>query len=245
MKFKLFFIIILVTSCTVNSTKLENRAPYNSKGFAFIYNESDLNNRIIKGKLDNSKIEVAHRDLRVNSLILITNPKTKDSIVIKNSKKSEYPDFYKILITEKLAEKLNIDKDLPLIEISEIKKNKSFIAKEAKIFKEEKKISSKAPVTSVEISNISKNRVNKKKFIKDKFFILIGTFYSKETVEFLKKRIIVELPDFDTKKLIIRKKNNKNINLISGPYYTINLMKNDYIELKKFGFEELDIIADE
>ena len=35
---------------------------------------------------------------------------------------------------------------------------------------------------------------------------------------------------------------NKQTNLISGPYNTINFMKNDYILLKKFGFEELDII---
>ena len=41
---------------------------------------------------------------------------------------------------------------------------------------------------------------------------------------------------------IIKESNNK-INLISGSYNAINLMKNDYINLKNFGFEELDIIA--
>ena len=39
----------------------------------------------------------------------------------------------------------------------------------------------------------------------------------------------------------IVRRNNKQIDLISGPYNTINLMKNDYILLKKFGFEELNI----
>ena len=39
-----------------------------------------------------------------------------------------------------------------------MKKNKSFVAKKAKMFNEEKKISSNAPVTSVQISNISKNK---------------------------------------------------------------------------------------
>ena len=39
-----------------------------------------------------------------------------------------------------------------------------------------------------------------------------------------------------------RKKSNKQTELISGPYYAINFMKNDYILLKQFGFEELDII---
>ena len=40
---------------------------------------------------------------------------------------------------------------------------------------------------------------------------------------------------------MIRKKNDKEIDLISGPYNAVNLMKNDYIELIDFGFEELDI----
>ena len=36
------------------------------------------------------------------------------------------------MITQKVAEDLNIDKDLPLVEVLEIKKNKSFIAKKQK-----------------------------------------------------------------------------------------------------------------
>ena len=40
------------------------------------------------------------------------------------------------------------------------------------------------------------------------------------------------------------KKTNK-ISLLSGPYKSINLMKNDYIILKNFGFEELDIITND
>ena len=123
----------------MNSTKLENRAPYNSKGFAYIYNDEDYKNNIIKGKLNNSLLQVSHASLKNNALIKIINPKTNDSLTIRNFKRIEYPDFYKILITKKVAEKLNIQSDLPLIEILEIKKNKSFIAKKAKIYNEEKK----------------------------------------------------------------------------------------------------------
>ena len=43
----------------------------------------------------------------------------------------------------------------------------------------------------------------------------------------------------------IVKKSNKESDLISGPYKPINLMKNDYIQLKKFGFEDLDITLNE
>ena len=58
---------------------------------------------------------------------------------LKNIKRIKYPDFYKILITKPVAKKLNLNIDLPLLEIIEIKKNKSFVAKKAKIYNEEKK----------------------------------------------------------------------------------------------------------
>ena len=242
MKYKILFLIIFLNSCTVNTTKLENRSPFNSKGFAIIYNESDYENKIIRGKLDNNKRQVAHNSLRVNTLLKIINPKTNDSIIVKNFKKGVYPDFYKILITKKIADELNIDIETPLVEILEIKKNKSFVADKAKIFNEEKKISSNAPVESVKISNISKNKSLNNQKTEDQFYILIGSFYSKDTAEFLINRIKIEIPNYDSKKLKIVKKTSKEIDLISGPYNTINFMKNDYTLLKSFGFEELDII---
>ena len=242
MKFKIFVICFFLISCTTNSTKLINKAPFNAKGFALIYNEEDFNNKIIKAKLDNTKLQISHSSLRTNTFIKIINPYTNDSIILRNLKKIDYPDFYKLLMTKEVAKKLNIKKDLPLIEILEIKKNESFVAKKAKIYNEEKKISSNAPVASVKISNISKNKNIKQKTEIKEFYILIGTFYDKNIAEFLKKRIIKETPQYDTNKLIINKKSNKQTELISGPYYTINIMKNDYILLKQFGFEELDII---
>ena len=41
------------------------------------------------------------------------------------------------------------------------------------------------------------------------------------------------------------KKNDKETLVISGPYNSINSVKNDYILLKTFGFEELDIYFNE
>ena len=245
MKYKIFLtLLFLLNSCTsqsINNSKLT----YNATGFAYIFNSEDYQNNIIKTKLDNSSLQVSHKYIRSNSLIKIINPKTQDYLIIKNFKKSAgYPDLYQILITKAVAEKLKLNFEIPYVEIIEIKKNKSFIAEKAKIYNEEKKISGNAPVTSVEISNISKA---KKKFNRKKndIFILIATFYSNEVALFLKERIIKEIPDFDNNKLKITKKSSKEIDLISGPYSTINLMKNDYINLKKFGFEELEIRLDE
>ena len=240
MKFNFLLILISLYGCTLNTTKLENRVPFSSKGFAFIIYEEDKNS-IIKRGLDNTKFQISHQDLKINTLIKIINPKTQEYLTLPNTKKVDYPDFYKILITEKVAEKINLNTELPLVEIIEIKKNKSFKVKKAKIYNEEKKISSNAPVTSVQISNISKNKQSNKVSKKEDFFILIGTFYSEEIAKFLKDRINKEIPNYDIKKLKIVKKSNKEIKLVSGPYYTINFMKKDYILLKDFGFEDLDI----
>ena len=150
-------------------------------------------------------------------------------------------------MTKPVFEKLELSLDFPLVEVTEIKKNESFVAQKAKIFNEEKKISTNAPVASVQISNISKGNKNKKKIVKTKneFFILIASFSSKDVAIFLKERIIIELPQYEKRKLIVKKINDNKINLISGPYKSVNLMKNDYILLKKFGFEELDIILND
>ena len=49
MKFKLFLLIFLFTSCiqgSVNSPK--SKVSFNSKGLAYIYNNEDYENKIIK-----------------------------------------------------------------------------------------------------------------------------------------------------------------------------------------------------
>jgi len=245
MKYKLIVLFLLLTSCAQNYSKSELNKPFNSKGFAYIYNDEDFINKTIKYKLDNNSLQIGHSKIRSGSLVKIINIKTNDSIILKNSKKLQYPEFYKILITKPVADKLNLQIDLPLVEVIEVKKNKSFVAKKTKIFKEEEKIHSNAPVETVKIDNISKNKKSKNKAIKDKFYIIIAEFYSKNSASLLKKRITQELTSFDSKKLYINSKKSNKISLLSGPYKSINLMKNDYIQLKNFGFEELDISINE
>ena len=41
----------MLTSCTTNYTKIDNRKPYNAKGFAYIFNQADRDKNIIKGKM--------------------------------------------------------------------------------------------------------------------------------------------------------------------------------------------------
>ena len=245
MKFNILILVFFLTSCTAHYTKSDNRKPYNSTGFAYIYNDQDFENKIITKKLNNDLFQISHKNLKVGSLIKLVNPKTKNSIVLKNIKRIQYPDFYKILITEPVAKKLKIDNELPLIEVLEIKKNKSFIAAKAKIYNEEKQLSNNAPVTSVKISNISKKKAKKKNNISDNIYILIASFYTNEAANLLKQRIITEKTNYDIKKIKIIKKTSKKFEVLSGPYKSVNLLKNDYIDLKIFGFEELDIFINE
>ena len=245
MKFNSIILLFLFASCSPNLTTINQKKPYTSVGFAYIYNDFDFNEKIIKKKLDNNVLQISQKNLKTGTLVKIINPKNKKSIVLKNIKRIRYPDFYKILITKSVAEELSLNEELPILEILEIKKNKSFVAKKAKIYNEEKTIPSKAPVASVKISNISKNKSSKSKKINDEIFIHIGTFFSLDTANFLKKRIIDELSEFENNKLKIKKINDKETQVISGPYTSVNLLKNDYIKLKNFGFEELDIFINE
>ena len=245
MKFKYIILFILTLSCTTNVSSLNYKKTYSAKGFAYIYNDNDYKKKIIKGKMNNNEMQISHQHLKFGTLIKIINPKNKESIVLKNNKRIRYPDFYKVIITEPVAKKLNLKLNLPILEISEIKKNKSFVAKKAKIYSEEKNIPSKAPVASVQISNISKNKTLKIENKPDKIYILIASFYSNNSAKLLKERIIKEVPEFDKKKLGVRNINNKETQVISGPYTTVNSLKNDYIKLKKFGFEELDVFINE
>ncbi len=249
MQFRIIIIIFLLSACAQgNFISPKPKVFFNTKGLAYIYNDIDYDNKIIKQKLDNNTLQIAHKDLRPGSLIKIINLKTNDEIIIQNTKKIDYPDFYKILITEQVARKINLTEEFPFVEVLEIKKNKSFVAKKTKIYKEEEKIHSNAPVETVKIDNISKNTnkiKSKKRINNEKIYIIIGDFYSKNSAEILKDRITNKLSNFDSKKLSVKMINKNKIRLLSGPYRSINLMKNDYIQLKNFGFEELDITINE
>ena len=75
---------------------------------------------------------------------------------------------------------------------------------------------------------------------------IINIFHnSSDRDTFLKNRITKEITDFDKKKLKIKKKRSREIEVISGPYKSVNLLKNDYIKLKHIGFEEMDIFINE
>ena len=241
MRYKLILIFfIFLQSCSNNYLSSEYKQLYSSSGFAYIYNLTDEYHKNLKIKKDLNAMFVAHDKLRSGSLIRVTNPINNSNIILKNLKKVKKLDFYKIIISNEVAKKLGINKDYPYVEIEQIKKNKSFVAKKTITEIEEKKIFSSAPVSKIEIDNISKNKNNVRKS-KYNFSILIAEFYSIETALALQKRIKSELINLNVNKLkIIQKKRNK-VQLLCGPYNSLDLLRRDYIELKKMNFEELDV----
>ena len=134
--------------------------------------------------------------------------------------------------------------EFPYIEIIQIKTNKSFVAKKAITDVEEKKIANKAPIDTININNISKEKKTQKKKLKT-YSILVAEFYNQSSAEFLKKKLSSVLRDSNYQLIYINKKSEKKYELLMGPYNTINKLKNDYIVLNDSKFEDLDIKINE
>ena len=240
MKFSLIFIIFFLFSCSNGTFNTNNNKSYTSKGFALIYDENDYQKKIISTKLNPNNIEIGHNQLNKNSYVVITNPINKKSLTLKVSKKVKYPDFFKVLITEKLANELNLNPKMPYIEIEKRVKNKSFVAKKAVTHSEEKNVLTKVPITKVKINDISKDSKDPSKIqYANKYSIIVGNFYSKKWAESLIDILVNE----DIKKEVfkVNKLGKNNYQLLAGPYTSINTLKSDYFKLNKYGFDNLDL----
>ena len=240
MKFKYIFILLFFVSCDAVKTNKYEKPVFSSNGFAYIYSNQDYESKLIKRKINNYDLIIAHNKLPRGVLLKISNPKNGKNIIIKNSYKLDYPDFYKILITKSISNQIGLNENFPYVEVEELKKNKSFIAKKAEMYEEEKQLKVKAPVEKVKISNIG--QTTKKITEKDpKFVIILGNFYSLEAANLLKKRVKSESASLRNRKISIKKKNKHNFEVFLGPYKTIKMIKNDYIALKQLNFDDVDI----
>ena len=240
MKYNYFFFLLFLFSCTSVSVTKYEKPVLNSQGFAYIYSFEDYENKFIKKKINSDELIIAHSKAKRGALLKITNPKNGKNIILKNSFKLDYPDFYKILITKAISNQIGLNENFPYVEVEELKKNKSFIAKKAETHEEEKQLDVKAPVEKVKINNISKT-ITKTSNEQPKFVIILGNFYSQESAKLLIKRVKTESLSLRNKKISVEKKNKHNFEVFLGPYKTIKTIKNDYIALKQINFDEVDI----
>ena len=256
MKFNLsyIYIIVFLFSCTQDMkimkklSKIEEptysskvvEPTFSSKGFALIYDNSVYESKIVDKKLNNGQNYVLHSFLKNNTLVSISNPFNSKSLTAKIRKTINYPSIYNIVITKKMADKLGLDINNPYVEVFSIRKNDKFIAKKASIFDEEKKVANKAPVTSININEISTStneiNVNKKK---PSYIINIAEFYFVESAEGVKNRFEKEA---NLENIKIKKISKNKFKVYSGPHASFASVKDIYFSLNKLGFENLNII---
>ena len=245
--FKKFIIILnslLLFSCAnyeVNkSTSLDEKKYYSSKGFALIYEDKLYEQKVVNRKIKNDQLVLLHDTLKRNTIIEITNPITSISIEAKVINKAKYPAIFNIVISEEIAKLLKLNRDDPFVEINEVKKNKTFVAKKANTFDEEKNVAQKAPIDEVKIDDLTKekNVETNKNIQKNIFVIIISDFYYYDSANNLKNEL---LKSINIDNFVIKKINDKKYRLSVGPFNSFNALKSTYISLNNLGFEELNI----
>jgi len=247
MKFNLSYIYIFVFlfSCTQDMKIIKKPSKikeptFSSKGFALIYDNSVFEKKIVDKKLNNGQNYVLHSFLKNNILVRISNPFNSKFLTAKIRKTNDYPSIYNIVITKKMADKLELDINNPYVEVLSIRENDKFIAKEASIFDEEKKVANKAPVTSINVNDMSTSTVKIKVKKKEPSYIIdIADFYFLESAETVKIRFEKEA---NLENIKIKKISKNKFKVYSGPHAYFNTVKDIYFSLNKLGFENLNII---
>ena len=245
MKFKYFFLIFFLFSCVedvklINRNNIQVKKTFISKGFTLIYNDNLIKNKTIKKRIDGREYVILHSFLERNTYVKILNPINSKTVIAKVKYKTNYPIIYNSVITNRIAEELELNYEDPYVEIIEIRKNDTFIAKKAKTFDEEKNVANKAPVTDININVISNEPENTEIMSKkNEYIINIGEYYYLDSAKVVKNRLINEANLTNVK---IKKISKNKFRVYVGSYYLFNAMKNPYFAISKLGFEHLDVI---
>ena len=245
MKFKYFFLIFFLFSCVedvklINRNNIQVKKTFISKGFTLIYNDNLIKKKTIKKRIDDREYVILHSFLERNTYVKILNPINSKTVIAKVKYKTNYPIIYNSVITNRIAEELELNYEDPYVEIIEIRKNDTFIAKKAKTFDEEKNVANKAPVTDININVISNEPENTEiGSKKNEYIINIGEYYYLDSAKVVKNRLINEANLTNVK---IKKISKNKFRVYVGSYYLFNAMKNPYFAISKLGFEHLDVI---
>ena len=205
-----------------------------------IYNDNLIKKKTIKKRIDGREYVILHSFLKRNTYVKIFNPINSKTVIAKVKYKTNYPIIYNSVITNRIAEELELNHEDPYVEIIEIRKNDTFIAKKAKTFDEEKNVANKAPVTDININVISTDPENTKiSPKKNEYIINIGEYYYLDSAKIVKNRLINEANLTNVK---IKKISENKFRVYVGSYSFFNAMKDTYFAISKLGFEHLDVI---
>ena len=237
------YVISLYSCADYNVNKVKHKKVkqyYSSSGFALIYEDNLYKKKILNKKINNEEIKVMHNLLKMNTAIRIINPANSKVIETKIYKKVNYPKIFTIVVSKKIASILELDLDNPFVEVIEVKKNKTFIAKKTNTYEEEKNVAEKAPVDEIKMDNLTKNKSeDKKKVFKDNnFIILINDFYYEDSAINLKNELLAKT---GFSNILVKKISNNKYRLLAGPFKNFNALKTTYISLNNLGFEDLNI----
>ena len=241
--FACFFLIFSCADYKSNKiTQKEDKKYFSSKGFTLIYEDKLYKEKVILRKIDNSRIIIMHDTLKVKTPVKVINPDNSKSVEATIYKKLDYPKIFNSIISKKIATILELDLNNPYVEIVEIKKNKTFVAKKSNTFEEEKNVAESAPVDEIKMDDLSKDKkkvkIKNKSSKEKKFTILINNFYYEDSAINLQNELIKKI---NTDKFYIKKINNKKYSLLAGPFKNFNALKTTYIRLNNLGFEHLNI----
>ncbi len=200
----LFIFFFFIISC---SNKYQ---VYEKTGFAGI----SKNNKIISY-------------LQKDSLIKITNKNNKISKVYKVDEQLKSTDSRIIYLPEIVYDEISLNREFPLVLVQSMRENKSFIAKKAKTFDEEKKINKKVKIETIEVLKIDNEKV-----VTKKIFLDFGPFYYKTYSETLFRLLSLNIKN---KKLIYKDYAPKNHIISIGPLKNLTEYDNIYLKLGKIG----------
>lgn len=237
------FFIFFIYGCepiNVKNKKLnfeiENR--YKNSGFALIYND-ELDG--IK-EIEPRSLMIYHKNLKKKSMVKITNPINGLSLIAEvKSNKIKFSNFYNAVLSNRIAQTLELDENEPYINIVLISKDSTFIAKKAKTFEEESVVAEKAPVDGIQINDLNESK-SKKKIKKNKIFsysIKVADFYYKDSAKLMLEKI---KKDSLIKNLKIIELSKTNYRLLIGPFNDIKSLKNTFEKMNLFNFENLEIL---
>ena len=248
MFFKYLIILLFIFSCTTNDFQSKKKKlvnidhTYSNIGFTLIYDDDLKKKKILSKKMNVRKLEIFQRNLKKNKIVKVTNLINNKSIIAVVGSNSVYPHFYNSVISKRIAEELEINYNEPYIQILEIDKTNTFIAKKSKMFDEEKNVADKAPVMEITIKSISSNQSDlKAKNIEKPFnyIIKIADFYYKDSAKTLVNRLNKEI---DYKNGKIKKLSKTKYRVFVGPFFDLNTLKDAFNDILKLNFENIEII---
>ena len=234
------FLLSCEQSLNTKSKKIEIdfENKYKNSGFALIYNDN------LKGikKLEHRSLDIYHKSLKRKSTVKITNQKNgKYLIATVKSNKIKFSNFYNSIISLRIADELELDLNEPLIEITLVSENSTFVAKKAKMFDEERRVAEKAPVDGIQINDLNVKK-EKKKSDTVKLFsysIKVADFYYNDSAKLMIDRIKNEV---QIKNLTINRLSKTKYRVLIGPFDDIKSLKNAFEKMDYFNFENLEIL---